>query len=42
LRRVYSASWIVASAKSLAILFGYLVVISGVIEATSNIKILAD
>ncbi len=42
LRRVYGGSWIVASAKSLAILFGYLIVISGVIEATSNIKILAD
>ncbi len=42
LRRVYNASWLVASVKSLAVLFAYLVLISGVIEATSNFQILAD
>ncbi len=41
-RRVYDSSWIVASAKSLVILMGYMVLVSGTIEATSNFKILAD
>ncbi len=41
-RVVYNASWLIASAKSLAVLFGYMVLVSGVIEATSNIQILAD
>ncbi len=42
LRRVYGASWLISSVKSLAVLFGYMVLVSGVIEATSNIQILAD
>ena len=42
LRRVYHASWLVATVKSVAVLFGYMVLVSGVIEATSNFKILAD
>ena len=42
LRRVYNASWLVASVKSLAVLFGYLVLMSSVIEATSSFQILAD
>ena len=41
-RIVYNASWLIASAKSLAVLFGYMVLVSGVIEATSNFQILAD
>ncbi len=42
LRRVYGASWLVSSIKSLAVLFGYTLLFSGVIEATSNFQILAD
>ena len=42
LRRVYDASWLVATVKSVAVLFGYMVIVSGVIEATSNFQILAD
>ncbi len=42
LRRVYHASWLVATVKSVAVLFGYMVLVSGVIEATSNFKILAN
>jgi hypothetical protein len=42
LRRVYDSTWIIASAKSLVILLGYMVVVSGGIEATSNFKIMSD
>ncbi len=42
LRRVYGASWLVSSAKSLAVLFGYTVIVSIVIEKTSSFLILAD
>lgn len=42
LRRVYGAGWVVATAKSLLVLFGYMMIVSGVIEATSNFQILAD
>ncbi len=42
LRCVYGASWLVSAVKSLAILFAYMVLVSGVIEATSNFQILAD
>jgi hypothetical protein len=42
LRRVYHSTWIIASAKSLVILIGYMVVVSGAIEATSNFKIMSD
>jgi Protein of unknown function (DUF3667) len=41
-RVVYSAGWLMASLKSLAILFGYMVLVSIVIETTSNFQILAD
>jgi hypothetical protein len=42
LRRVYKTSWIIASVKSLAILLAYIVIVSSVIEASSNLQILAD
>jgi len=42
IRRVYEASWIVASLKSLLVLFGYMVLVSGVIEASSSMQILGD
>ncbi len=42
LRRVYGASWLVSSAKSLAVLLGYMVIVSIVIEQTSSFLILAD
>ena len=42
LRRVYGAGWLVSSAKSLAVLFGYMVILSIVIEETSSFQILAD
>jgi hypothetical protein len=41
-RRVYHSSWIVAAAKSLVILMGYMMLVSIAIETTSNFKILAD
>ncbi len=41
-RAVYNASWTMASVKSLAILFGYMALVSIVIEATSNFQLLAD
>lgn len=41
-RAVYNASWTMASVKSLTILFGYMVLVSMVIEATSNFQLLAD
>ena len=41
-RRVYDSSWIVAAAKSLVILMGYMMLVSIAIETTSNFKILAD
>ena len=41
-RRVYGASWLVSSAKSLAVLSGYMVIVSIVIEETSSFQILAD
>ena len=40
--RVYGANWIVSSLKSAAILFGYFVLVSVVIEAASSMKILSD
>jgi len=42
LRRVYHASWIIATAKSIAILIAYLAVFSGAIEGSSNLQILFD
>ena len=41
-RRVYDSGWIVAAAKSLVILMGYMMLVSIAIETTSNFKILAD
>lgn len=42
IRLVYDASWLAAAVKSLAILFGYMVLVSIVIEASSSFQILAD
>ena len=42
MRRVYHTGWVIGIAKSLAILLGYFMVISGVIEAGSNFLILSD
>lgn len=42
IRRVYSTTWISAAAKSLAILFAYMIIVSGLIEATSSFLILSD
>jgi hypothetical protein len=41
-RRVYDSNWIIAAAKSLVILIGYMMLVSVAIETTSNFKILAD
>jgi hypothetical protein len=41
-RRVYGASWLMSSAKSLVVLIGYIVIVSMVIENTSTFQILAD
>jgi len=40
--RVYRSTWLGAAAKSVAILFGYMIVVSMAIEATSNFRIIAD
>jgi hypothetical protein len=42
LRRVYSTTWIGAVVRSLAILFAYMIVVSGLIEATSSFLIISD
>ena len=42
IRRVYGASWLMSSAKSLAVLVGYMMIVSIVIENTSSFLILAD
>jgi hypothetical protein len=42
IRRVYEASWIVATLKSFVILLGYLGIVSAVIEASSTFLILSD
>ena len=41
-RRVYGQSWFISSLKSLAVLSGYMVIVSLVIENTSSFLILAD
>jgi hypothetical protein len=41
-RRVYKTSWLVAALKSVAVLFGYMIVVSVAIENTSNFLIIAD
>jgi hypothetical protein len=42
IHRVYRASWIIASAKSTAVLLVYLTAFSGAIEALSSLQILSD
>lgn len=42
LHRVYGTSWLKSSAKSLAVLTGYIVILSIVIEQTSDFQVLAD
>ena len=42
IRRVYQSNWFVATWKSSAILFGYMIVVSIVIEGTSSFRIIAD
>mgnify|MGYP001812273259 FL=1 len=41
-RRVYETGWPAAVLKSIAVLFAYMVIAGGVIEATSNFTILSD
>ncbi len=40
--RVYRTSWFIAGLKSVAVLFGYMIVVSIAIESTSNFLIIAD
>jgi hypothetical protein len=42
MRRVYRSSWLAVVLKSTAVLFAYMVVVSVVIESTSNFRIIAD
>jgi hypothetical protein len=42
LRRVYSISWLQSVGRSVAVLFGYLVVFSVLIEGTSDFLIISD
>ena len=42
IRRVYASSWPIAALKSIAVLFGYMIVVSIVIENTSTFLIIAD
>lgn len=42
MHRVYAASWPAAIGKSLAILFAYLMLFSGLIETASTLRILSD
>lgn len=41
-RRVYQSGWIAIALRSAVVLFGYLIVISIVVENTSNFRIIAD
>jgi hypothetical protein len=41
-KRVYESSWLMAASKSLAVLFGYMIVVSIAIENTSTFLIIAD
>jgi uncharacterized membrane protein (DUF485 family) len=41
-QRVYRSGWLVASLKSSAILFGYMIAVSIAIENTSSFLIIAD
>ena len=42
LRRVYAPGWFALALKSAAVLFGYMIIVSLVIENTSNFMIIAD
>jgi hypothetical protein len=42
LRRVYVTTWIGAAARALAVLFAYMIVVSGLIETTSTFLIISD
>lgn len=42
MRRVYQPGWIALALKSVAVLFGYMIVVSLVIENTSSFMIIAD
>ena len=42
MRRVYDAGWAEAVTKTLAVLFGYMVLVSVLIESTSNFLIISD
>ncbi len=42
LRRVYAIGWLGAALRTTAILFAYLVIVSGLIEATSTFQIISD
>lgn len=41
-RRVYRSTWLAAAGKSAVVLFGYMILVSVVIENTSNFMIIAD
>lgn len=41
-RRVYQSSWLAVAGKSAVVLFGYMILVSVVIENTSNFRIIAD
>jgi hypothetical protein len=41
-RRVYQSGWIAIALRSAVVLFGYLIVVSIVVENTSNFRIIAD
>jgi hypothetical protein len=42
LRRVYRTTWIGATVRAVAILFGYMIAVSGLIEANSSFQIISD
>jgi uncharacterized membrane protein (DUF485 family) len=41
-RRVYQSNWLAVALKSAVVLFGYMILVSVVIENTSNFMIIAD
>ncbi len=41
-RRVYQSDWLAVALKSAVVLFGYMILVSVVIENTSNFRIIAD
>lgn len=42
MRRVYQSDWLAVALKSAVVLFGYMIVVSVMIENTSDFKIIAD